>query len=115
MNSANLLPPGFAALEPFANSWALAGAASRSDRRLNSSETERVAFFNAAKDLVPAGLDYLDGKPIDRFDDQEQRLMNLLLTFCHVALAVEIQADDEPKHAAVRQYITITKASADMR
>jgi hypothetical protein len=116
MNATNgLLPPGYDALEPFVESWALEGAANRSNRRLKSSESERVAFLNAAKDLVPAGLDYLDRKPMDQFSEQERRLMNLFLSFCHVALAVEIQADEEPKHAAVRQHMKITKASADLR
>ncbi|MBS1240025.1 MAG: hypothetical protein H6R45_731, partial [Proteobacteria bacterium] len=83
--------------------------------RLVSSDAERVAFFNAARDLLPAGLDYLDRKPLDQFDEKEQRLMNLFLSLCHVAQAVEIQGDHEPRHALGRQHMKITRASADLR
>jgi len=116
MNGTNCqLPSGFEALEPFVESWAVNGAANRSHRRLVSSESERVAFFNAAKDLAPTALSYLDRKPLNQFDEKEQRLMNLLLSLCHAALAVEIQGDDEPKHAQGRQHMKITRASADLR
>ena len=111
----NLLPSGFEALEPFVESWAIDGAANRAHRRLVTSEAQRVAFFNAAKDLAPAGLDYLDRKPLHQFDDKEQRLMSVLLSLCHVAQAVEIQGDDEPRHALGRQHMKITRASADLR
>ena len=47
-------------------------------------------------------------------DEKEERLMNLLLSLCHVAQAVEIQGDDEPKHALGRQHMKITRASADL-
>jgi hypothetical protein len=110
-----LLPSGFETLEPFVESWAIDGAAKRAHRRLVSSEAQRVAFFNAAKDLLPAGLAYLDRKPLHQFDEKEQRLMNLLLSLCHVAQAVEIQGDAEPGHALVRQHMKITRASADLR
>ena len=109
-----LLPSGFEALEPFVESWAIDGAANRAHRRLVSSEAQRIAFFNAAKDLLPAGLAYLDRKPLEQFDEKEQRLMNLLLSLGHVAQAVEIQGDDEPRHALGRQHMKITRASADL-
>ena len=111
--STDLLPAGFEALEPFIESWAIHGAANRAHRRLISSDAERVAFFDAAKDLLPAALDHLDGKPLNQFDEKEQRLMNLLLSLCHVMQAVEIQGDDEPRHGLVRQHMKITRASAD--
>lgn len=114
MSANSLLPPGFEPLEPFVESWAVAGAANRAQRRLESSESERVAFFNAAKELAPTALAHLDRKPLNEFDEQEQRLMNLLLSLCHVAQAVEIQGDDEPRHALGRQYMKITVASADL-
>lgn len=108
------LPAGFETLEPFAATWAIEGANNRLQRRLTSSESERVAFFEAAKDLLPAALEHLDRKPLTQFDAREQRLMNLFLTFAHVALAVEIQRDHEPRHAEGARHITITRAPADL-
>jgi hypothetical protein len=109
----SLLPSEFEALEPFVEMWAVIGAANRLQRRRVASESERVAFFNAAKDLVPSALEYLDRKPLCQLNEQETRLMNLMLSLCHVALAVEIQGDDEGRHALGRQYMKITRASAD--
>ena len=113
MSAAELLPTGFEILESFVERWAVEGAAHRAQRRTDSSEAERVAFYNAAKDLAPVALDYLDRKPVDQLDEKERRLMNLMLTLCHVSLAVEAQRDDEPKHAKVRQFMKITRAPAD--
>jgi hypothetical protein len=108
-----LLPPGFAALEPFAADWAIAGAHNRLQRRLSTGEADRVAFFEAAKGIVPRALEYLDTRPLDGFDEREQRLMNLTLAFAHIALAVEIQRDQEAFHATGARRITITRATAD--
>lgn len=108
------LPAGFEALEPFATGWAIEGANNRLQRRLTSSESERIAFFEVARVLLPAALEHLDKKPLPQFDVREQRLMNLFLTFAHVALAVEIQGDHEPGHAEGARHITITRAPADL-
>jgi hypothetical protein len=107
------LPHGFEALEPFVEAWAVAGAANRAHRRTTSSEPERLAFYNVAADMIPAALACLDRKPLEAFDDKEKRLMNLLLSLCHVALAVEVQGDDEARHAQCRQHLQITRASSD--
>lgn len=112
-NASALLPEGFAALAPFVDDWAIEGSAARMQQRLDSTAQQREAFFNAGKDLVPAALELLDGKPVRDFDPAEQRLMNLVLSLAHVAQAVEIQGDDEPFHARYARYITITRASAD--
>ncbi len=108
-----LLPAGFEALEPFVDSWSIEGAARRMQRRLDSEASERQALFEAGRDLVPAALELLDQKPIGEFDDREQRLMHLVLSMAHVAQAVEIQGDDEPRHAQYARHITITRASSD--
>ena len=113
MPMADTLPAGFEALEPFADRFAAASTAERAARRSDSSPEERQKFFDAAKELVPAALDYLDSKPIDQFDDSEQRLMNLALTFAHVALAVEVQGPDEARHAELRRHMRITRSTAD--
>jgi hypothetical protein len=108
-----LLPDGFEALAPFTETWAIEGTANRAQRRTDSAEADRVAFYTVGKDVAASALDYLDRKPIQQFDARDRRLMNLLLSLCHISLAVEIQGDDEPKHSADRQYMKITKASAD--
>jgi hypothetical protein len=114
MSGANReLPRGFEALEPFVATWAVASAANRARLRLESTETERSTFFNAAKDLVGPALTYLDRKRLDQFDDRERRLMNLMLSVAHVTLAIEVQGEDEPKHALGRRHITITRAPSD--
>lgn len=110
---ANTLPAGFEALEPFVERFAAPTTADRAARRSESTAEERQAFFGAAKSLVPAALDYLDTKPLDGFDDSEQRLMNLALTFAHVALAVEVQGPDEARHAELRQHMRITRSPSD--
>jgi hypothetical protein len=107
------LPAGFEALAPFVPGWDAPDADGRLRARLRSSEAERLAFFGAAQPLLADALAYLDSKPLAAFDAAEARLMRLLLAFAHVALAVETQGDDEPKHADAAQHMTITRAPAD--
>ena len=45
--------------------------------------------------------------------EAEQRLMNLTLSFAHIALAVEIQGPDEEKHAKLRAHMKIVRSTAD--
>jgi len=108
------LPAGFESLECFVDGWAIEGANNRLQRRLGSEPGERQEFFSAFKDLAPAALDLLDKKPLDQLDDDERRLMNLLLSLVHVSLAVEIQRDHEPYHASYARFITINHAPADI-
>jgi hypothetical protein len=112
--SQSLLPAGFEALEAFAPYWAVAGTAERDRLRGESSEAQRLAFYNACKDLLAPGLASLDRKPLAEFSEQEQRLMNLLLSFAHVSIAVEIQRDAEAGHAQNRKHLRITRAIADV-
>lgn len=107
------LPAGFEALEPFVAHWALDTAEKRHRARLASSEPERVAFFEAAKDLLAPGLDHLDKTPLAAFSPEQRQLMNLLLSLAHVSLAVEQQGEDEPKHAADARFMTITRAPSE--
>jgi hypothetical protein len=107
------LPPGFDALEPFVDDWAIAGSANRADRRCDSSEAERIAFYEVATGLAPAALELLDRRPLEDFDEREKRLMNLMLMLAHVSLAVEAQGSEEPNHARDRRHLKITRSPAD--
>lgn len=107
------LPAGFEALEPFAARWALHGSNARAALRGQSSEAERHAFYDAAMPLSARALDHLDSRPWGQFDPAEERLMNLMLSFAHISIAVEIQKEDEQGHAALRAHMPITRAPAD--
>jgi hypothetical protein len=107
-----LLPKGFAALEPLAAKWAVSGSVARAARRGDSTATEREAFYATAKELLTPALAYLDARSLESFTPQEQRLMDMMLSLAHVALAVEGLGDDEPRHAAMRQHMHITRTPA---
>ena len=107
------LPPGFESLEPFAEDWAIPVCDDRARRRRESSEDERRAFYEVAQPLSQAALAHLDRKPLGEFDAAEERLMNLMLSYAHVSLAVEVQRDHEARLAGMSRYMRITRASAD--
>jgi len=108
-----VLPEGFAALEGFVDRWALDGTAERAARRSLSTAEERATFFGAASPLLDAALEHLDTRALRAFSPAEQRLMNLMLSLAHVALAVEIQGPDETKSAPWRDRMRITRSTAD--
>jgi hypothetical protein len=54
-------------------------------------------------DTGDSALAYLDARPLDGLAPGERRLMNLLLSLAHVALAVEIQGPDEIPSAPWRE------------
>lgn len=109
----SLLPEGFAALEPFAATWAIDNATRRAEMRGEASAQERKAFYDAATPLLAPALDFLDGKPLADFDESEKRLMRMMLSLAHVAIAEEIQKDDEERHAHFRSFMPVTRAPAD--
>jgi len=110
-----LLPPGFASLEPFASDWAGESAAMRAGIRDHAGGEELKAFYDAVQPLVGTALASLDARPLAEQDEREVRLMRLLLTFAHVAMAVEVQREDEQVHARLRRHLSILHAPADAR
>lgn len=112
MTTQTLLPEGFAALEPFAVQWALPGSATRAALRGSSTPQERAAFYAAASGELVRALDYLDAKGLSGLDDADRRLMDLMLSLGHVALAVEQQKDAEARHARDRAHMRVTRTPA---
>lgn len=102
------LPAGFESLECFVAGWALADLAGRDARRGNSTGIERAAFYRAGSGLLEQALVYLDGKPLAALSGPDQRLMRLMLCLAHVALAEEVQLEDEERHAGLRSYLPFT-------
>lgn len=113
MSAAISLPADFAGLEPFAERWALPTTAERAALRTASTPEDREAFFAAAAPLLDPALDHLDGVALDAFSAEERRLMDLMLSLAHVALAVEIQGPDETRSAPWRDRMRIDRSTAD--
>jgi hypothetical protein len=108
------LPGGYEALEPFVDFWSVAGTAARDRRRGESTPEQREAFYAAAKDIVGQALAELDAKPLGELDASEERLMNLMLSFAHVTLAVEMMGDAEARHATFRAVMPFTRSPAGL-
>lgn len=111
--NASILPPGFEALTPFVEQWAAPTLSERDNARLDSTPAERKAFYDAAGAIAPQALDYLNARALGGFDAAERRLMNMVLSLAHVALAVELQGDDEHIHARGARGMPITRGHAD--
>ena len=107
------LPTGFESLEPFVARFAIDGTANRAQLRGDAPAEERAAFHAAAKDLVGPALDLLDTKHLCAFYPAHQNLMNLCLSFAHVALAEEIQGPYESRHTTLRAHMKIPRSPAD--
>ena len=103
------LPQAFAALEPFVAYWAAPTLAERDTRRLDSTEAQRLAFYDAAKGIAPAAFDYLNGKAFGDYDEADHRLLDLMLGLIHVALAVEIERGEEHIHARGARLMPIVR------
>jgi hypothetical protein len=108
---ARLLPIAFEALEPFVADWAIESLSGRDHSRGRSSAAERKAFYAATIELLEPALNYLDSKSLASLADADMRLMRLMLSLAHVALAEEVQCEDEPTHAHFRSFLPITVES----
>lgn len=109
-----ILPTGFEILTPFVESWAATTTAERARRRSDSTPEERQAFFDAAVPLLQPAMSYLDGKPLSELDAADKRLLNLMLGFSHVQMAVEVLKETEPSHAKSREAMVITHSTTDL-
>lgn len=108
-----ILPAGFEALEPFISQWAVTTTAARDERRGQSAAAEREAFFQTMVHLLQPALALLDKIPLAQTSAAEERLMQLVLAFAHVAMAVEIHGEQEAAHASLRARMRITRSPAD--
>ena len=111
VDQAGLLPPGFEALEPFVERWAAQSTSERAARRVQSSDIERKAFYEAGKALAKDALDFLDQKPMSHFDARETCLMEIMLSLAHASLALEVQKESEPVHGQASLHLRYIERS----
>lgn len=94
------LPAAFADLEPLAATWALPTEPERALRHRESDYADLELLYRTLLARVPAILETLNARPLDRLDAGEQRLLWLALAFVEAAVAVErFQCADMPAGA----------------
>ena len=93
--SDELLPPGFADLEPWAATWCLATEPERWSRRLSSSMGELRAFYEAFFPRAEEAIAWCDRFPLDDMPADAQRLLQLVHSLLMVSYAVEVWKQPE--------------------
>lgn len=84
-----LLPPGFAALEPFVADWVLPGSLERMEKRRTSSMDDIRRFYDAVIPLADGALAHLRGYQLGELPAPEERLLKLMLALAEIGPAVE--------------------------
>jgi hypothetical protein len=85
-----LLPAGFAALEPYAETWCLPTESERYARRLAGSVDEMQAFYDAVVPLADDATEYLEKLPFDALPEDAVNLLHLLYSMIQVSFPIEV-------------------------
>ena len=84
-----LLPPEFAALEPFAPTWCLPTERERFAKRLATPMADQQAFYDAFFPRAEEAIAYCDRFPLDELPEDAERLLQLLYSLIMVSFPVE--------------------------
>lgn len=105
------LPAAFGELEEFVPEWALPSEVERSFKRRSSSMEALQEFYDAVLPRWGRILEHLKGFPTDDLPAEEQRLLNLGLTFVEVSNAVErFGQPDVPEACDASVLVTVERA-----
>jgi hypothetical protein len=103
-----LLPEGFADLEPFAAVWSLPSEADRYGRRIASTMDELQAFYDAAFPRLVDSLDYLRSVSLEDISTQDRNLLWLFCSLVTVSFPVEVWRQPRvPDSGAAAMAVTI--------
>ena len=91
-----MLPPEFADLEPFAETWCLATEPERWERRLATSLEDMRAFHEAAFPRAEAAIAHCDRFDLDALPPEVEHLLQLLHSLALVSYAVEVWGQPLP-------------------
>ncbi|MGQ0700621.1 MAG: hypothetical protein ACT4PZ_20565 [Panacagrimonas sp.] len=89
MQDQTSLPPGYEELEPFVEYWAGATNDIRWDRRSRAAMLEIRRYYDAMLPRADEALSYLEQFPLGDMPADATRLLRLLLSLPHAAMAVE--------------------------
>jgi hypothetical protein len=102
------LPPEFRELEPFVSQWAVTGKAARHRRRLESTDAERRAFYDAMLPRIREMVSFIDQQPINQLTPERHSLLQLALSLIEASMTIEIyNAETEREHAKTASLIEV--------
>lgn len=104
-----LLPPAFAALEPWVSDWALPTQNARWDKRLASTSEEISAFYDALLPYLEQILNLADEYPLGAMPADVTRLFDLALMLAEISPNVELYRADPnvPYSFSERRFIAV--------
>jgi hypothetical protein len=85
---ANIFPPEFTELEPFAD-WAIHGETNRYEKRIASTMEELQTFYDVATNRIDEVMAYLEGYAVDDLPEEGQRLLWLYCALITVSFPIE--------------------------
>jgi hypothetical protein len=85
-----MLPPEFADLEPYAETWCLATETERWNLRLASSMDDLQAYYDAIFPHVPEAIAYVDRFSLDEMPADAVNLLRMVYSFIIVSFPVEL-------------------------
>ena len=94
-----LLPEQFSALNPYAEKWAIDSEKQRRIVRMNSSQSELQAFYQAMKPILDEVIQYLNQFNLEEMANAEQRLLQMSLSLVEISVAVELFRNPWPMNA----------------
>jgi hypothetical protein len=109
---ASALPSGFEALEPFVAYWAGETTQTRWDRRSAATMDEIKRFYNAMLEHADEALERLQPRPLNGLDEDEGRLLRLLLSLASCAIAVELHGQPRAPLSPFPHGIRVLQGSA---
>lgn len=85
-----MLPAEFAELEPYAARWCLPTESGRFDRRMRSSMSELMEFYDAFFPRLEEAIEYCDKFPLEDLPPDVEHLLQLIYSLVMISMAVEI-------------------------
>jgi hypothetical protein len=107
--STTLLPPAFAALEPYAAAWCLPTETERFDQRMRSTMDELTEFYDAMTPLLEEAIELCDKHELADLPEDVARLLQLIYSYVMIAMAVEIFSQPKTVDAADAVLIRIAE------
>ena len=95
-----MLPPEFADLGRFAETWCLPTETERFERRMASSMDDIMPFYDAIFPRLEEAIEFCDRYPLDELPEDVERLVQLIHSLIMVSMAVEVFGQPKTVDAA---------------